>query len=184
MLVCALTVAAGGTVTGGLGLSWTALASTATVNAQTNTGIFATSIDTVHLFNPLGQLVAISGADLWDGLFSNSIMYDQNGQPTPPTPIGLPAPACGFGNNRCTWTGTTANGATELPLGSGVVRFGESQQVTINWAQFGAVGGTGLLGLYGVSSEAIVPAAGVPEPTTLTLMAVGLAGLGFRRRRN
>ena len=60
--------AAGGTVTAVLpGLSWTALASTASVNARANTGISSADVTGVNFFNTNGDLIATSGADLFDG---------------------------------------------------------------------------------------------------------------------
>jgi hypothetical protein len=90
-----------GSVTNPLGLSWSALASTAAVNAQTNTGVLNTDNAAVSFFNTNGDLLATSSADWWSGSLLAAIMYDENGG--------------GTGNdlgNFVVWTGTDATGAT------------------------------------------------------------------------
>jgi hypothetical protein len=66
--------AAAGSVTSSLGLTWRALASTRSVDAQTNSSVLSTDASTVRFFNTLGQLVAFSGADLWDGSLAAPII--------------------------------------------------------------------------------------------------------------
>ena len=157
-----------GSVTNPLGLSWSALASTAAFNAQTNTGVLNTDNAAVSFFNTNGDLIATSGADLWSGSLLAPILYDEDG--------------VGTGNdlgNFFTWTGTDATGATSNPLGADPARAGLADATDGTWMSnvtnpFGFQ-----RSLYGVSAEVTV----IPEPSTALLLGSALGLLGWVRRR-
>jgi len=162
--------AASGLITSGLGLTWNALASTQAVNAQTNTGLGALDSALVKIFNTAGDLLAISGVDLWDSFVNAPVRYDQNGVAVNP---GL----------QWVWTGTRANGETytDLELGNVQALAGQFNALNQSWISnvnfpTGTVGAPSL-GLYAVSSAAQVPRP-VPSPPPLLLLPFGL--LGFR----
>jgi hypothetical protein len=167
--------AAAGTVTKDLGLSWTALGSTATVNAQTNTGIMNDDTNPVTLFNTLGEIIALSGADFWDGSIDNLINYDESG-------------VANTSYRTLVITGTNQDGTT-----SSVNHLGQSNPY--EWVTYGLtsrtdyfVAGTGYYAeytgkFYGVSSLVMKPIKDVPEPGAVILLSLGLAGLSFARYR-
>jgi hypothetical protein len=157
-----------GSVTNPLGLSWSALASTSAVNAQTNTGVSNADNAAVSFFNTDGDLIATSGADLWSPPLLAAILYDENG--------------VGTGNTLghfFTWTGTNAAGTTEDPLGADPARAGLADATDNTWAS----NVTNPFGfnrsLYGVSAEVTV----IPEPSTALLLGSALGLLGLVRRR-
>jgi hypothetical protein len=173
--------ASAGSVTNPLGLSWSALASTVAVNAQTNTGVTNGDNSSVSFFNTLGDLVAVSGVDLWDGSLLTAILADENG--------GTGGNASGeFG----TWTGTDSSGVTSNPLVSGVdgnldpiqVNFGNANVAGSGWMTQALNPNDFSRSLYGVSSKVTIPDdTSVPEPTTLALVGIALFGTVLQRRR-
>jgi hypothetical protein len=174
--------AVSGSVTGGLGLTWKALASTGDMNAQVNTGIFNYDSSVITMFNTAGQIVASSGSDLWSGTLDHPVGYDEHGEAW----------------NTYAWTGTNDNGETYDPLGGIEVRAGDTMKSSGWWTRrlrvdavvkspigngdwFYDVGDE--LSLYAVSSVVVMPLTDVPEPGTVILLSLGLAGLSFARYR-
>jgi hypothetical protein len=165
------TAAVSGSVTGGLGLTWKALASTTGMNAQVNTGILSNDSSLVTLFNTFGEIVATSGLDLWNGNISAAIRSDEYGSDA------------GFG---LVWTGTDWNANVNLnrTMGSQYVYVGYQEATDSRWMIQGARDSArSSLAIYAVSSAAMKPVADVPEPGTAILLSLGLAGLSFARYR-
>ena len=165
------TAAVSGSVTGGLGLTWKALASTTGMNAQVNTGILTNDSSLVTLFNTFGEIVATSGLDLWDGNISAAIRSEENGR---------------FAGTRYVWTGTHSNGNVnpDRTLGSSSAYAGANTRTSSLWMKQSRAGNTSnQLSIYAVSSAAMKPVADVPEPGTAILLSLGLAGLSFARYR-
>jgi hypothetical protein len=163
-----------GTITKSLGLTWTALASTAATNAQVNTGIFNDDrSNTVTMFNTNGDIVALSGIELWGGSLSNPLGYDSSGGYIE---VGV-------------FTGTRFNGegGPGVTMGRGGVIFGDSTRVDGGWVSVQPISPRSEIALYGVSNEILVGGANgpvdVPEPGTVILLSLGLAGLSFARYR-
>jgi hypothetical protein len=166
-----------GSVTSPLSLSWSALASTAAVNAQANTGVLNSDFTPVSFFNTNGDRIATSGADLWSGSLSIPIQYDENGS--------------GTGNENAegeffTWTGTDEAGATLDPLGpppvgenAGAARFADANATNSQWMSKSTNPSDFQRSLYGVSEKVTV----VPEPSTALLLGSGLGLVGLVRRR-
>jgi hypothetical protein len=121
------TAADSGSVTGSLGLSWKALASTAADNVQDHTGIQNSDDSLVTMFNTLGEVVAVSGKDLWNGSLNHAIGYNADGET-----------ACRVGGDHfgCeTWTGFYYSGETEKPLGNTEdIYFGMNDRLDFVWA--------------------------------------------------
>ena len=170
-----------GLITNPLGLSWSALASTGAVSAQTNTGISNGDNTTVSFFNTNGDLLATSAADLWDGTLDNSVTYDESGDT-----IGL---------IDVVWTGTNSDGSSSLlPLGNpGLVTQGFANNTGDGAGfpdpdPFGSwIEGTTTLSfetnpLYGVSEAVtVVP---IPAALPLFLSAVSVVGfIGWKRKQ-
>jgi hypothetical protein len=167
--------ASAGSITNPLGLSWSALASTAAVNAQANTGVTNGDNSSVSFFNTLGDLIAVSGLDLWDGSLLTAILADENG--------GTTGNASG---EWVTWTGTDATGGTSNPLGGEAVvldvRFGFADQADSSWMSQALNPNDFKRSLYGVSSVETVPA--VPIPAAAWLFGSAMLGLvGVARRK-
>jgi hypothetical protein len=165
------TAADSGSVTGSLGLSWKALASTAADNVRNHTGIQNSDDSLVTMFNTLGEVVAVSGQDLWDGGLNAAIGYDANG-----------AIACTI---RCgAWTGFRSGGDTASGLGIAPETVGGWYTAVNNrWAYAFSARIHNSRSLYAVSSEVMKTSIVVTEPGTVILLSLGLAGLAFARYR-
>jgi hypothetical protein len=157
-----------GSLTGSLGLTWKALASTAATNAQVNTEIYENDYNTVTMFNTFGDIIANSGNDLWDGTLSAPINGDGDG----------------LKETFESWTGTDQFGGSNQTLGGGtVVTSGYTWKTDSNWVnRIGASVNFSFV-LYGTSNVVTKPLADVPEPGTVILLSLGLAGLSFARYR-
>jgi hypothetical protein len=173
------TAADSGSVTGSLGLSWKALASTAADNVQDHTGIQSSDDSLVTMFNTLGEVVAVSGEDLWDGDLNFAIGYDVDG-----------AAAC-VSASCATYTGFDRAGMTyrrnHTYLGGqlGVI-IGFNERTDSGWANVGIYRlqfPMDPFRLYAVSSEVMKTSTVVTEPGTVILLSLGLAGLAFARYR-
>jgi hypothetical protein len=162
--------AVSGIVTGSLGLTWSALASTGRMLAQSNTMISPTDISTVTMFDTSGQIVARSGKDLWDGWHDQPIASNEDG-------IGMFA---------YVWTGI-GDGSYfgDRPLGEGqawVGTSGSNSEDSVFRSRYEDVH-TFSASMYAVSSVAVKTLTDVPEPSTIMLLSLGLAGLSFSRYR-
>jgi hypothetical protein len=166
-------VAQTGSVTSGLGLTWRAIASTDGDNAQDNTGIENDDDDAVTMFNTLGNVIALSGRDLWDGVGVIFNRWDQDSNAV----SGL------------VWTGTSINGVSILNRtmgGSGYSRYGVATAVYgagQSWMSASSAPSSTHGYFYGVSAVSTKPLSNVPAPGTVILLSLGLAGLLFARYR-
>jgi hypothetical protein len=164
-----------------LSTTWTAIASTATVNAIDNAPVFAG----VPVYNMDGQEVFTGSDGLYpmysDTGFLNAPEFDENGTDDPGIPV---------------WTGSQPSG-----LGYPMVTMGAGFGLSIIgldtppqnpspgfWiTDLYAPEALGMYSVYGLSGEIEVPAApenGVPEPGTFGLLLAGvnalLLGKGIR----
>lgn len=161
--------AATGSITSSLGLTWTALASTATVNAQLNTGIFNNDNNNVTMFNTFGEVIATSGAELWGGILTNNLNGDESG----------------VQRNVEVWTGTSGSGSTNTysTLGMSDSHYGYSGNLNSQWMYSYDSWFYNPGRFYAASSIASKPITAAPEPGTVILLSLGLAGLSFARYR-
>lgn len=154
-----------------LGTTWSAIASTATVDARDNTNTNPNVGTGVPIYDVMGNLVASSNANLWTNTNSANIPYDQNGLIHP---------------NALVWTGTDISGQAYLPLGLGdsagqgpTVGFffypGTNIDTNQLWIQ--ALENPYLTSewpLYAISGILTVP---VPEPRSIVLAGIAFLGL-------
>jgi hypothetical protein len=151
-----------------LGTSWRAIASTRHVDARDNTSTNPSEDGPgVPIYNLAGTRIASDYADLWDGTLESAVSWDETGS---------------FPSYSTPWTGSNADGRGDAgnEMGEELTTFGSSNHASlglwINWATSGSV----LLGgVYAMSGTLTV----VPEPTTATLLALGLVALAAHRRR-
>ncbi|MEM8562572.1 MAG: hypothetical protein AAGF57_10080 [Pseudomonadota bacterium] len=174
---------ANGSVTAPLGLSWKVVGSTETVDARDNTATVPSN-ELVTIFNTIGEIVATSYADLWDGRLNAAVKYTPDGD--------IFAVLDGFISDA-EWTGTQPNGtASTQAFGTELVRVGVPEVTNGNWTDISALPPEDTvanlifrLPIYGISDVATVaapPIGQVPVPTTFYLFALGLALLRLRRR--
>jgi hypothetical protein len=169
-----------GTVTGVLGLTWAAIASTQAVNAQDNTGIRRSSNSDVSLFNTFGNVVTNSGAVFWgDWMLPEFIEGDGNGNRA--------------NSGYYTATGTEYDGSNAVgdTLGESTVLVGDAANPNCHYMNCTSREALSNFTFYGASNIVTVPASGqgisnnvtVPAPGTVILLSLGLAGLSFSRYR-
>ncbi|MHC4447678.1 MAG: hypothetical protein ACYSXF_07870 [Planctomycetota bacterium] len=153
-----------------LGTTWTAIGSTAAVDARDNTGTNPSSAGVPIYLLDGATRIADSNADLWDGWLLAWINLDEGAAY----------------RDTNVWTGTEIDGTAHLAsLGFDDVIFGESNGpsglTNYRWIinLNGAAKPYNPYALYGISGVLAV----IPEPFTALLLASGLAALaGFRRR--
>jgi hypothetical protein len=154
-----------------LGTTWTAIASTATIDARDNTGTDPNVELGVPIYATDGTLIFADNVDMWDGLHL----------------IGIPVNEGNFteskGPGPSVWTGTAADGTVNSPLGSATPTYGAStaaKTAGARWIdQADQKTNTPSLRLYGISGALTV----VPEPGTIVLVLLGLVGYAASGRR-
>lgn len=152
-----------GSLVTSLSTTWTAIASTATVDARDNSSTnpgsttYATNIP-IYLVDG-STIIANNYADLWDGSLDAPLNLTQYGGD----------------RNSQVWTGSTFGGQV-LPthaLGDGASNRGVSNVAHVWWSQFEWTSNTTQLPLYGISG--VLTAVAVPEPSAF--LCLGLVGL-------
>ena len=169
--------------TAGLGGgTWNVAASTAAVDARDNTSTNPTADGTgVGVFRLDSVILANDNADLWNGLADGLNLYEDG---------------VTFGGGDA-WTGSNGNG-TSLGLGSRVLggstenppktRVGRSH-VGGQWMVIYNAPSTALRPIYAISDPLTVQETGaaagdIPEPATIALVGLAVAGLGgYVRKR-
>jgi len=144
-----------------LGTTWTAIGSTATVNADDNTDTNPTGPAGSPIYNLAGAIVAPTNQALWNTLsvpLVNSINIGQLGEE----------------EDQLVATGTSPTGtATSAPLGDPLITQGSPVYTTSNWvSQLTEPRGNDPS--YALSGLLTVP---MPEPSTITLACLAAAGL-------
>jgi hypothetical protein len=151
-----------------LSTTWKAIASTATVDARDNTN---TNFDVIGVDAPLYLLndtMLAGDFGLWFGAIQAAISTNEFGVLDPLLP-------------QLVWTGTNSFGVALNPLGSGGPQQGSP--LTSNWWWIEYVTfdlAPEELPLYAISGTLTV----VPEPSTASLLALGLVGIAAARRQN
>ncbi len=163
--------AADNSVLASLGATWTAIASTPSVDARDNVGGVGLDLSN-SIFTVQDSLVATSEADLFNG----SILAPINADELDNTSI-----------SAFVWTGSQsgANGLGESgrQLGStsgNSLIVGSTDFSDDRWMFAGSIFGNSQARLYGISSVLTVPV--VPEPSSYLLFGIGLFSLSFYRR--
>jgi len=159
----------------GLGTGWTAIGSTASIDARDNTNTNFTTSTGVGIYLLNDTKLADNNADLWDGNIDVPLSIDENGQ------------------NLVTvvWTGTSefsGQPVDDFVLGGGgdpeegdlITVVGNSGASSFGWAESSNLSNatTELHSFYAISGLLTVA-----DTAVLAVFALGLAGLGFVRRR-
>lgn len=158
-----------------LGTGWTAIGSTASIDARDNTNTNFTTSTGVGIYLLNDTKLADNNADLWDGNIDVPLSIDENGQ------------------NLVTvvWTGTSefsGQPVDDFVLGGGgdpeegdlITVVGNSGASSFGWAESSNLSNatTELHSFYAISGLLTVA-----DTAVLAVFALGLAGLGFVRRR-
>ncbi|TRU26257.1 MAG: PEP-CTERM sorting domain-containing protein [Microcystis aeruginosa Ma_SC_T_19800800_S464] len=152
----------------GLAPTWTAIGSTSSVNAKTNTltDPVANASTSVPIYLIDGNLVATGYSDLWDG----SILV----------PINLTELDSQISEE--VWTGTGFDGNTRpsqfLGGSSGTAELGFSSDIDNNWISEDDETRSLLKNLYGMSSVLTVPGGAQPQPVPEPSSLLGYITLG------
>lgn len=157
--------------------TWSAIGSTATVNAVTNINCVGCNSDPIFLVN--GTQVGASSASLFDGGTNAGSQL---------SPINVTE--SGAGLSTYVWTGSNSDGTAADTTSGGLGALGSSngQAIVGSATNFNYGGGINVLRqdtlnsfpLYAISGELTVQA--VPEPMSASLLLVGGVGTGLLRR--
>jgi hypothetical protein len=163
----------------GLGTTWTAIASTPTVSARTNTGTDPNRAVGVPIYRLDARRIADDYVDLWDGALMYALKFSETRKEV----------------NSEVWTGTSVDGTgaqgSELgpELGGVDAIIGLSyRNVNFNapqWIHYDFADTARSRHMYGMSGILTVPVAPIPIPATVYLFGSAIAGLGsigWRRR--
>lgn len=161
----------------GLNTSWYAIASTDSVAARDNTGTGPSNPGVPIYLLDGSTRIADNNSDLWDGGIDNPLNIDETGS--------VAGGATGFlqvfaGTNP--FNGLQEGGDT-LGSASGVVWTGWTVFSDDRWTSSFLASAASVRSIYAISDEITIPAVSVPEPGMLALFCLGLAGLGFARRK-
>lgn len=159
-----------GSLFAGSGITWYAIASTASTSAAANMGGgFASPI-----FQPDGRIVATDDSDLWDGSISSPLLSP------------LEVSEQGLILDTRVWTGSNSDGtsATTRYLGGTTTsNYGATGTRFSSWVVFGNGSQTNLYSLYAISEELTVPAAAAPISSSVSLLGLGLLAAVLTRGR-
>jgi len=150
--------------------TWTAIGSTATVNARDNTSTTGAGTGIgIYLLNDTA--IATSYTDLWDGTIANLFNVDEQGDSGP------------YANSQV-WTGTNGDGSTgNDPLGTATPEFGKTNLTGVNtWIN--RLSGSSWPNTDTYHLFAISGILTVPEPSSTALLGLGGLALMLRRRRS
>jgi hypothetical protein len=145
-----------------LGTTWSAIASTATVDARDNTNTNPSASVGSPIFTLDGAMIAVDNAGLWSGSLLSPLEISQTGSGTPPGSV---------------WTGSDATGVASNPLGlapqpnTGVMLLTDT-----GWMDYSPIPQVLDLPLYAMSGVLTVPA---PEPSSLVLAGLAVGALAF-----
>tara|TARA_R110002110_G_scaffold375874_1_gene585682 strand:+ start:353 stop:1084 length:732 start_codon:yes stop_codon:yes gene_type:complete len=164
----------------GLGTTWTAIASTPTVDARTNTATDPTPPGNtgVPIFLLNNTMLAAHYDDLWDGTVLNPLEITEDGSPhVSPFPFSF------------VWTGTFTDGTNSDPtlaLGGTFVIGALTGNPTVTsgfgWIEAFPSNIENEYSLYAMSDILTAPTT-IAEPGVLALFGIGVAGLMITRRR-
>jgi hypothetical protein len=150
-----------------LGTTWTAIASTPTVDARDNTATNYLTDWGVPIYHLAGARVADHYHDLWDGTLDAALRIDESG-------VFLPG--------QDAWTGSRSDGSryTDAELGEAQPMSGRYDLTFDQWCELAPQQSTLPLSLYAISAGLTL----VPEPGTMLLGCLGAAALvGWQLRR-
>ena len=180
------TAAAAVTELNDLGTTWTAIGSTIAVDARDNTGTNPTISVGIPIYTTDGVRIADDNADLWDGALASRLYYD--------TGTAHPEGWDGHGFYDSSWTGTktdgtqTGDGSTNPQDGNALSTGSGGNNITMNrnylsdsgWIDGATAGGADSRGKHLMAISGVISGA-VPEPSSMSLLALG--GLALLRRR-
>ena len=163
-----------------LGTTWTAIASTTTVDARDNTGTnpFTNGAGLPIYLLDGSTKIADDNADLWDSSIDNPLNIDESGNTL----------------NTLVWAGTVGSGSAaggDLfggPLGSvgfGGIEQGDSSATGVTWINIDDVpiDATGLFSMYALSGELTVQSStAISAPGSALAFGIVFAGLMLKRR--
>lgn len=158
-----------------VGIDWTAIVSTRTVDARDNTDTNPGTSTGAPIYLLDGTtVIADNNADLWDGTIDNLFNIDENGN----TVV-----------NAQVWTGSSTDGTGRdgQELGTPTPITGGTNSVIAAWITSTSPASTNSFRLYAISDTITIPGGPppteLPAPGPLGLLAAGFIGLGLARRR-